>query len=197
MSSAKKPVESDIPAELLDNAQAEREEMLDAVSMFSEPLMEAMLEEQVTPELVYEAIREATLSLQLTPVLIGSAYKNKGVQLLLDAVNRYLPNPTEITNEAILLDGDSDDDTIELSSDPDADTVCLAFKLEDGRYGQLTYIRIYQGQLDRNTMITNTRTGKTSKVGRLVRIARRRDGGAGGGRPRRHRRHLRPRLPLR
>jgi elongation factor G len=137
--------------------------------MFSVELMEAMLEETVTEEIVWTAIREATIALQMTPTLLGSAYKNKGVQPLLDAVVHYLPNPTDITNEAIVLDGDDEERTV-LSNDAEDNVVLLAFKLEDGRYGQLTHIRIYQGQIDRNTVITNTRSGKTSKVGRLVRM---------------------------
>ena len=164
-----KPVEREIPEAYLADAETHREEMLDAVSMFSVELMEAMLEETVTEEIVWTAIREATIALQMTPMLLGSAYKNKGVQPLLDAVVHYLPNPTDITNEAIVLDGDDEERTV-LSNDAEDNVVLLAFKLEDGRYGQLTHIRIYQGQIDRNTVITNTRSGKTSKVGRLVRM---------------------------
>jgi elongation factor G len=163
-------VEQDIPAELLDDAASHREKMLDAVSMFSDELMEAMLEERVTVELIDQAIRQGTLSRQLTPVLVGSAYKNKGVQPLLDAVVRYLPNPKEVVNEAIDLENEKDSETLVLDSDPDKPTVALAFKLEEGRYGQLTYIRIYQGKLDRESFITNTRSEKESKVGRLVRM---------------------------
>ena len=168
-----KVVEKDIPAELLAEATSHREAMLDAVSMFSDELMEAMLEERVTVDLVDHAIRQGTLSRQLTPVLVGSAYKNKGVQPLLDAVVRYLPNPMDVVNEAInleRLEGEKESQTIALDSDPDKPTVTLAFKLEEGRYGQLTYLRVYQGKLDRDTFITNTRTEKESKVGRLARM---------------------------
>ena len=162
-------VEKDIPVELKDEAETYREEMLDAVSMFSDELMEAILEEQVNEDQIVHAIREGTISLKLTPVLIGSAYKNKAVQPLLDAVVHYLPNPTEIENVAIDLESD-DESSVVLEPDPDQGPVALAFKLEDGRYGQLTYIRLYRGTLDRDTFITNTRTGKRSKVGRLVRM---------------------------
>ena len=162
-------VEKEIPDELKAEADAYRETMLDAVSMFSDELMEAILEEQVTEELVSKAIREGTLSLKLTPMLIGSAYKNKGVQPLLDAVVRYLPDPTEIENDAIDLTSE-DESKVPVVPDPDQGTVALAFKLEDGRYGQLTYVRVYQGRLDRDMFITNTRTGKQTKVGRLVRM---------------------------
>jgi len=164
-----KVVEKAIPAELEEKAAAFREEMLDAVSMFSDELMEAILEEQVTEEQIYRAVREGTLALQMTPVLVGSAYKNKGVQPLLDAVVRYLPSPPDIKNEAIDLTSE-DKATIPLDPNPDKGIVALAFKLEDGRYGQLTYVRIYQGYLDRDLFVTNTRTGKQTKVGRLVRM---------------------------
>ena len=162
-------VEKEIPDELKDEADTYREEMLDAVSMFSDELMEAILEEQVDEDQIVHAIREGTLSLKLTPVLIGSAYKNKGVQPFLDAVIHYLPNPTEIENVAIDLESEMNRPSWS-SPIRDKGTVALAFKLEDGRYGQLTYIRLYRGTLDRDTFITNTRTGKQSKVGRLVRM---------------------------
>jgi elongation factor G len=162
-------VERDIPDELQADAEAYREEMLDAVSMFSDELMEAILEGEVTEPLVQAAIRKGTLSLQLTPVLVGSAYKNKGVQTVLDAVGDYLPHPRDVQNEAIDLDS-ADEDTIALEADAEKPAVALAFKLEDGRYGQLTYMRVYQGHLTKNTVITNARSGRESKVGRLVRM---------------------------
>jgi elongation factor G len=158
-----------IPAELAADAARYREEMLDAVSMFSDELTEAMLEERVTNELVRAAIRQGTLALRLTPVLVGSAYKNKGVQPLLDAVVDYLPCPTDVANQAIDLKSESEE-LVTLASDSSLPTVALAFKLEDGRYGQLTYLRIYQGALRRDQSITNTRSGKQSKVARLVRM---------------------------
>jgi elongation factor G len=162
-------VEKEIPNELSEEAAAYREEMLDAVSMFSDELMEAILEEQVTEKQIVDAIHAGTVSLRLTPVMMGSAYKNKGVQPLLDGVVHYLPNPTEIVNEAIDLTSD-EQATVVVEANPDKGAVALAFKLEDGRYGQLTYVRIYQGKLDRDTFITNTRSGKHAKVGRLVRM---------------------------
>jgi elongation factor G len=165
-----KVTEGEIPDNMRSEAEAHREEMLDAVSMFSDELMEAILEENVTESLVYEAIRSGTLALQLTPVLVGSAYKNKGVQPLLDSVIRYLPNPSEIEQQAIDLSNGDGDTGVPITSDAGQSTVALAFKLEDGRYGQLTYLRIYQGRLDKDTFITNTRTGKQTKVGRLVRM---------------------------
>jgi elongation factor G len=161
-------VEIPIPEAMVAEARRAREEMLDAASMFSDELTEAILEERVTTDVVRRAIRKGTIELKLTPVLLGSAYKNKGVQLLLDAVVHYLPNPTEVRNEAVDLD--QDEERIALSSDIEAPTVALAFKLEDGRYGQLTYLRVYQGALRRDDVIINTRTGKKHKIGRLVRM---------------------------
>jgi len=159
----------EIPDHLRDEAEAKREELLDAVSMFSDELMEAMLEEQEIPEeMIHEAIRRGTLSLELAPVMMGSAYKNKGVQPLLDAVNHYLPCPTDVENTA--LDLDRDEAEVRVSNDPDDPLVALAFKLEDGRYGQLTYIRTYQGVIRKGDTIVNSRTGKKLKVGRLVRL---------------------------
>jgi elongation factor G len=160
--------ETDIPADMVEQAQKAREEMLDAVSMFSDELMEAILEGNVGEELLHRTIRQATVERKITPVMIGSAYKNKGVQPLLDAVVRYLPDPSEVVNEA--LDLERDEAPFRLESDPTKPLVLLAFKLEDGRYGQLTYLRIYQGAIRRDDFIVNTRTGKKAKVGRLVRM---------------------------
>jgi len=158
----------DIPEGLKAEAEAKREEMLDAVSMFSDELMEAVLEDRTTEDLIHEAVRKGTLSRELTPVFMGSAYRNKGVQTLLDAVVLYLPNPGEVDNFA--LDMEREEQQIKLESDPEADCVALAFKLEDGPYGQLTYIRIYQGSLKKGDELYNSRSGKNFKVGRLIRM---------------------------
>ena len=157
--------EAEIPSELLAEAQAKREEMLDAVSMCSDELMEAMLEDSVTPELIRDAVRKGTISLELCPVFMGSAYKNKGIQPLLDGVVSYLPNPTEVQN--IALDLDDNEKEVVLESKEDAKPVILAFKLEDGQFGQLTYIRIYQGKIKKGDTLLNTRTKKKFNVGRL------------------------------
>jgi elongation factor G len=158
----------EIPAALRSQAEEKRSEMLDAVSMYSDELMEAVLEDKVTPELIHNAIRKGTISLDLTPVFLGSAYKNKAVQPLLDAVTRYLPSPTEVVNEA--LDISKGEQKVTLNSKPDEPLVALAFKLEEGRFGQLTYIRVYQGQLKKGDTIVNSRTGRDVRVGRLVRM---------------------------
>jgi elongation factor G len=161
-------VAEDIPGEFLSQAEEAREQMLDAVSLFSDELTEAILEEQVTEELIHDAIRRGTIALRMTPVLMGSAYKDKGVQPLLDAVSRYLPSPLDA--EAIALDLDQEEAEVILKNAPDLPLVMLAFKLEVSRYGQLTYVRLYQGTLTKGDTIVNMRTGKRSKIGRLVRM---------------------------
>jgi elongation factor G len=160
--------EADIPAELQEEADAKREELLDAASMYSEELMEAILEGTPTEEMIHDAVRIGTLGLELVPVFVGSAYKNKGVQSMLDAVNAYLPTPKDIHNTA--LDLANDEKEIVLSTNADDPLVSLAFKLEDGRYGQLTYIRVYQGTMKKGDTIINSRDGKKVKIGRLVRM---------------------------
>ncbi len=160
--------ETDIPADMLAQAEEYREIMLDIVSMHDDDLMEAMLMEDVTESVLTKAIRKATVAREITPVLCGSAYKNVGVQSLLNCVLAYLPEPREVENKA--LDQDNDEQELILSHDPEKQLVALAFKLEDGRYGQLTYVRIYQGTLKKGEFIWNVRTNKKVKVGRLVRM---------------------------
>ena len=160
--------EAEIPDNLKEECETKREALLDAASMFSDELMEAVLEGTPSEEMIRDAIRKGTLSLELTPVLMGSAYKNKGVQALLDAVCHYLPSPPEVANYA--LDLNNNEAEVKVTNDPKDPTVALAFKLEDGRYGQLTYLRTYQGILKKGETIVNARTGKKVKIGRLVRM---------------------------
>jgi len=161
--------EADIPAEMQGEAQERRQELLEELSMFSEELMEALLEGgDVDNQLVCDAVRKGTLSLDFTPVFIGSAYKNKGIQPLLDAVAAYLPCPTDVQNFA--LDLRKNEEEFAVTNSPDDPLIMLAFKLEDGRYGQLTYVRTYQGNLNKGDTVYNSRTGKKVKIGRLVRM---------------------------
>lgn len=160
--------EYEIPAELVDQAEEYREALLDAVSMFDEALMEAALEGNATEAQIVAAIRSGVLANELCPVFVGSAYKNKGVQTLLNAVLAYLPSPLDVENSA--LDLDKNEAQIEIASDPTAPAIALAFKLEDGQYGQLTYIRIYQGTVKKGADLANVRTRKKFKVGRLIRM---------------------------
>lgn len=161
-------VEKEIPAEHQELANKKREELLDAVSLFSDELTEAMLEGTPTEDQIKRAIRQGVLELKLTPVFMGSAYKNKGVQKLLDGVADYLANPTEVVNKG--LDLNKNEEEIILESDPTKPLACLAFKLEDGRYGQLTYVRVYQGKLSKGMTIYNSSNNKKHSVGRLVRM---------------------------
>lgn len=159
---------AEIPAHLKDDAAKYREELLDSASMFSDELAEAYLEGTETPEMIRAAIRKGTISLQFVPVFVGSAYKNKGVQLLLNGVTEFLPAPDEVKN--IALDLDKNEAPIEVVSKDGLPTVALAFKLEDGQYGQLTYVRIYQGAVKKGDELLNTRARKRFKIGRLVRM---------------------------
>ena len=164
-----KIIEKEIPAELQETAREKREALIDAATMFSDDLTETVLEEKpVSAQMLLEAVRTGTLQRKLTPVFMGSAYKNKGVQLLLDAVVSLLPCPEEVVNQA--LDLNADETAVVLKTDPKLPTVSLAFKLEDGQYGQLTYIRVYQGKLAKGDTVVNVRTGKKIKIGRLVRM---------------------------
>mgnify|MGYP001771495373 FL=1 len=162
---------AEIPAHLVDDAKKYREELLDAISMFDDELMEEIMEngfDNLNEDKIHAAIRKGTLSEQFVGVFCGSAHVNKGIQPLLDAVARYLPAPNDIQNEA--LDLDNNEAPVPLTSDENAPTVALAFKLDDGQYGQLTYTRIYQGKIKKGEELTNTRSKKRFKVGRLVRM---------------------------
>lgn len=163
-------IEHDIPSEYTELAQKKREELLDIASLFSDELTEAVLEDTVTENLIHDAIRRGALSLKLTPVFVGSAYKNKGVQTLLDGVINYLPSPMDVSVNAYRTGNQQETDTITLCPNPDASLVMLAFKLEVSRYGQLTFFRIYQGRIRRGDTIVNMRTGQKVKVGRLGRM---------------------------
>ncbi len=159
---------TDIPEELQAEAESRREELIDAASLFDDELAEAFLEGEVSNDMIRRAVRSGTLSMDMTPVFMGSAYKNKGVQPLLDAVTAYLPSPLDIENKA--LDLDNDESEVVLESDPEKPTVALAFKLEDGQYGQLTYIRVYQGSVRKGSELFNIRNKKKFKVGRLIKM---------------------------
>jgi len=161
--------EEEIPADILDDCKKYREEMIAAVGEFDDTVGMKYIEglDVTVPEL-REAIRKATLSLAFTPVMVGSAYKNKGVQLLLDAVTYYLPNPSQ--KENIALDQNKAEEKVILKSDEKLPFVALAFKLDDGRYGQLTYMRVYQGKIRKGDFIFNAVNDKKVKVPRLVQM---------------------------
>ncbi|RHX91800.1 elongation factor G [Leptospira stimsonii] len=160
--------EKEIPDDLKELAQKKHEELLDAASMFSDELTEALLEGTPTEEMIKRAIRTGTIELKMTPVFMGSAFKNKGVQKLLDGVLDYLASPVDVKNKA--LDQANNEEMIVLESNFEKPLVCLAFKLEDGRYGQLTYVRVYQGKLSKGMTIYNMSNNKKHNVGRLCRM---------------------------
>jgi elongation factor G len=162
--------EAEIPTELVERAKSGRIRMIEALADADDVIAEKYLAEEVCSEAdLYAAIRRATVSFKATPVFLGSAYKNKGVQPLLDGINTFLPNPTEVEN--IALDQDNNEARVQLISEAAKPFVGLAFKLEDGRYGQLTYMRIYQGKVSKGDFIVNCSANqKKVKVPRLVRM---------------------------
>ncbi|KAK4058166.1 Elongation factor G, mitochondrial [Microbotryomycetes sp. JL221] len=160
----------EIPAEFIEAAKAKRAELVENLAEVDDEIADAWLEErEITPEELSDAIRRATISLKFSPVFVGSALANKSVQTVLDGVCLYLPTPEESPAHALSVTSPNDPPQT-LTPTADAPLVSLAFKLEEGRYGQLTYIRVYQGTLKKGSVITNVRTGKKVKVPRLVRM---------------------------
>ena len=161
--------EEPVPAELVDFAQEKRSELIEHLANVDEEIGELYLDEkEPSNEQIEAAIERATLARTFVPVFMGSAYHNKGVQPMLDGVIKYLPAPHQVDNFALdVLDGENE---IKLSSSSSEPLVSLAFKLEEGRFGQLTYVRVYQGTLKRGDTLVNVRTNKKVKVPRLVRM---------------------------
>ena len=162
----------DIPAELKDEADAAREELIDAVGTFDDELAEAYLETgDVDPDQLKAAIRAAVLSIEMTPVFCGSAFKNKGVQPLLDAVLDYLPSPLDVppVEGTIPQKDGSDGEPATRPADDTAPFSALAFKImADPFFGKLTFFRVYSGRLEQGGRILNVGTGKTERIGRLL-----------------------------
>ena len=158
-----------IPAEYADKAAKAREHMLDALSMYNDDMMELLLEEQpVENDMIRRTIREATINRDIVPLMMGSAFKNKGVQPLMDAVCDFLPSPMDRSSFA--RDHDNKGTEIPLASDPDAPLVAMVFKIADESFGQLSYVRIYQGQIVKGQQYRNARTNKMQRIGRIVRM---------------------------
>ena len=162
-------VACDIPEQYTLAAGTAREEMLDAISMFNDELMERLLEDKTVSEaLIHETIRDATINRDIVPLMMGTAFKNKGVQPLMDAVCNYLPSPLDRT--AVARDHDNEGAETPLVCDPDAPLVAMAFKIVDESFGQLSYVRIYQGTLIKGGQYRNARTNKMLRVGRIVQM---------------------------
>jgi elongation factor G len=163
-------VEKEIPVELRPAAEARRQELLEAVSMFDEELMEDVLEERaIAEDRIHRAVAAGARSLELVPVYMGSAFKNAGVQALIDGICLYLPSPLDAAPTKAKVVGNEEKEVL-LVPDPAKPLVCMAFKLQEEEFGQLTYTRIYQGTMSKGDAIINSRTGKKVRVGRLVRM---------------------------
>lgn len=162
-------VRREVPENLVAQVAETRKELVETLADCDEEIGEMFLnEEEPTADQLMAAIRRQTVARNFVSVFMGSAYKNKGVQLLLDGVNHFLPSPPEVRNVA--LDLSNDEKEIELKCDPNQPLVALAFKLEESRFGQLTYIRIYQGTMKKGMNVVNVSNGKKSKIPRLVRL---------------------------
>jgi len=158
-----------IPAEYVDKAAKAREEMLDALSMYNDEMMELLLEDKpIKNDMIRRTIRETTINRDIVPLMMGSAFKNKGVQPLMDAVCDFLPSPMDRSSFA--RDHDNDGTEIPLASDPDAPLVAMVFKIADESFGQLSYVRVYQGQIIRGQQYRNARTNRMQRIGRIVRM---------------------------
>lgn len=168
-SNGEKVREEEIPVDMMEEAKSRRSDLIGALADFDDNLAEKFLaDEYVTAEEAAKAMRKAVISLKFTPVFVGSAFKNKGVQLLLDAVAAYLPSPNEVENEA--LDQSKNEEKVVLKADPKLPLVMLAFKLDETRYGQLTFMRVYQGTVKKGEMVTNMSSEKRIKIPRIVRL---------------------------
>jgi len=159
----------EVPENLRALALEKRKVLIECVSEVDDELGDLFLSgEEPSAAQLLAAIRRATIANDFAPLFMGSAYKNRGVQLLLDGVVDYLPSPSEVKNVA--LDLNKAEEPVVLSNNTKAPLVALAFKLEEGKFGQLTYLRVYQGQIEKGMTINNTSTGKKLKVPRLVRM---------------------------
>ena len=161
--------EDEVPTDLREFAQEKRRKLIETLADVDEDIANAFLEERTpSPLEIKDAIRRATVSLKFTPVLMGSALADQAVQPMLDAVCDFLPNPSEVENLA--LDRKRAEAPVKLVSYNSLPFVGLAFKLEESNFGQLTYIRVYQGQLRKGQLVTNARNGQKVKIPRIVRM---------------------------
>ena len=158
-----------IPAELMDDAKKYRHQMLESLSMYSDDLMEMLLgEEEVPEDLIHLVVKNAVQEQDATAVFMGSAVKNKGVQPLLDAIVRYLPSPPQ--RQVTAKNWENANEKIALAVDPAKPFVGMAFKLVDDPYGQLTFMRIYQGTVNKGDQMVNQRTSQKQRFSRIVRM---------------------------
>ncbi len=161
----------DCPDDLKDVVEEYRGKMLESLSMFSDTILELLLsaeDEKITSEMIHEVVRTSTQSSLMTPVYMGTAYRNKGIQLLLDAVVEFLPAPTDLTPTA--LEFEEPHKEIALVPDSSLPTVAMAFKIVEDPYGTLVFMRLYQGSFKKGETYYNQRTGSKERFGRIVRI---------------------------
>ena len=163
-------VEKDeIPADIVELCKEKRQKLIETLADVDDEIAELFLDEQEpTQEQIKAAIRRATISLKFTPVMMGSALADKSVQPMLDAICDYLPNPSEVENLA--LDRRRKEAPVKLVSYNSLPFVGLAFKLEESSFGQLTYIRVYQGSLKKGMNVINARSDKKVKIPKIVRM---------------------------
>jgi len=162
-------VVGEVPAEYVEPAQQARAEMLEAISMYNDELMELLLEDKpISEEMIHETLALATINRDIVPMMMGSAFKNKGIQPLMNAICDYLPSPLDRT--AFARDHDNEGAEIPLNCDPEATTVAMVFKIVDETFGQLSYARVYQGRIAKGKIYRNARTNKSLRVGRIVRM---------------------------
>ena len=162
-------VRAPIFSDYTEVAEAARHEMLEALSMFNDEMMEMLLDDQpISEEMIHDTVREATINRDIVPLMMGTAFKNKGVQLLMDAVCEYLPSPLD--RSAFARDHDNEGAETPLASDPEAPAVAMAFKITDESFGQLTYTRVYQGRIVKGQHYRNARTNRKQRIGRIVQM---------------------------
>ncbi len=162
---------TEIPAELAEQAHEYHHQLIDVISHFDDEVLEAYIEDEgsVTPDMIRRAVRAATIADEITPVLLGSAFKNKGVQPLLDAVIDYLPSPLDVP-PMIGIDPKTEQEIERLPS-TDQPFSALAFKVMSDPYvGKLTYFRVYSGKIKAGDRVLNTTTGKTERIGRILQM---------------------------
>jgi elongation factor G len=161
----------DIPADLVADARAARHHLLESLSMYSDELMELLLAEEEPPvELIHNVVRSAVAELEFTPVFLGTAYRNKGVQPLLDAIVEFLPSPLNVDTKAFVWSREGTHEEMRLVPDPEKPTVAMAFKMVEDPYGTLTFMRIYQGRFVKGGTYFNQRTGRKERFSRILRM---------------------------
>jgi elongation factor G len=160
-----------IPADMQDEVDQYRQELIEAVADYDEKLLEKFFDDPntITEDEIHEAIRKATIDLSIIPMMCGSSFKNKGVQTALDAVVRYLPGPLDI--EAVKGTNPDTGEEVTRSADPKAPFAALAFKImTDPFVGRLAFFRAYSGRLDSGSYVLNVRTGKNERISRIMQM---------------------------